>query len=430
MFSDKVIINVKAGKGGDGAVSFRRERYIAKGGPDGGDGGKGGDVFVKADPHTKTLIQLYRKPHCNAEDGERGKGKKKNGKDGQDLFLKVPLGTTVEDVENNKYIADLSSPGDEVRVARGGFGGKGNYRFRGSQRQVPKFAQKGESGEEIKLKLNLKLIADAGLVGFPNVGKSTLLSRISAAKPKIADYPFTTIEPNLGVVQVDEDKSFVIADIPGLLEGAHTGVGMGTRFLKHIERTKVLVHLIDGAEANKENLFQNYQIIENELKKYAKFLVEKEKMVAVNKCDLPEVAEKKEWIKEVFSMKNIDVSFISAIDGQGIQEFIHKLSQLIDIEDKKDFESELLPKKRIVEKLIKQYEYKPDFSIKKEKGIFIIESEKIEKMVNQYDLDNYQALEYVQKILKSMGIEKALKRKGVLEGDKVKIGDKNFYFYL
>jgi GTP-binding protein len=429
MFSDKVIINVKAGNGGNGAVSFRRERFVDKGGPDGGDGGKGGNVFIQADSHTKTLIQLYRKPHCNAEDGESGRGQKKNGKDGQDLFLKVPLGTIVEDIEKNKELADLSSAGNRICVARGGIGGKGNYRFRGSQRQIPNFAQKGEPGEEIKIKLNLKLIADAGLVGFPNAGKSTLLARISAAKPKIADYPFTTIEPNLGVVRVDEENSFVIADIPGLIKGAHAGVGMGTRFLKHIERTKVLVHLIDGSQVNAENLFQNYQTIENELKQYAQFLEKKKKIVTINKCDLPEVAEKRTWIKKEFLKKGIEVSFISAVNGQGIQDFIYKLHHLIDIENIKDAESELLPKKQIEEKRVKQYEYEPKFSIKKENEIFIVESEKIEKMINRYDLDNYQALQYVQKILKSMGIEKALKKRGINEGDRVKIGNMYFYFY-
>jgi GTP-binding protein len=429
MFSDKVIINVKAGKGGDGAVSFRRERFIPKGGPDGGDGGKGGDVFIQADSHTKTLIQLYRKPHCNAEDGERGRGQKKNGKDGQDLLLQVPSGTIVENLEKNKIVADLSKAGDKICVARGGMGGKGNYRFRGSQRQVPNFSQKGEPGEEVKLKLNLKLIADVGLVGFPNAGKSTLLARVSAAKPKIADYPFTTVEPNLGVVQVDEENSFVIADIPGLIEGAHTGVGMGTRFLKHIERTKVLVHLIDGVQITSENLFQKYKIIENELTQYANFLSEKEKVVVINKCDLPEVARKRVWIKEEFFRKGIDVNFISAVQGQGVQELIYKLSKLINIVNTKEDSKEQIMEKQREEKKLPIYKYKPEFTIKKVNDLFVVESEKMEKMVDQYDLDNPQALQYLQKILKSIGIEKALKRKGITDGDQVKIGDKDFYFY-
>jgi len=425
MFSDKVIINVKAGKGGNGAISFRRERFVPKGGPDGGDGGKGGYVFIRADQHTKTLIQLYRNPHCMAEDGENGRGQKKNGKDGQDLWINVPLGTIVEDIEKERILADLSQPGDEICVARGGEGGKGNYRFRGSQRQTPRFAQKGEQVEEIQLRLNLKLIADVGLVGFPNAGKSTLLSRVSAARPKIADYPFTTIEPYLGVVQVDEENSFVIADIPGLIEGAHRGVGMGTRFLKHIERTKVLVHLIDGYQIDSDNIFRNYQIIEKELLQYARFLEKKEKIVVINKCDLPEVRKKMEWIKNLFLDKSIDIMFISAVSGEGIKELIYKLHQLIFIaEEKKDEKLTAIPKKQLP-----SFRYEADFIIKKEENVFFVEGQKIIKLVNQYDLNNPQALEYFQKMLKNLGVEKALKKKGISEGDRVKIGKKDFYFY-
>ena len=425
MFSDNVIINVKSGKGGNGAISFRRERFVPKGGPDGGDGGKGGDVFIHADNHTKTLIQLYRNPHCMAGDGENGRGQKKNGKDGKDLWISVPLGTIVEDVEKQEILADLSKPGDKICVARGGEGGKGNYRFRGSKRQTPRFAQKGEQVEEIKLRLNLKLIADAGLVGFPNAGKSTLLSRVSAARPKIADYPFTTIEPYLGVVQVDEENSFVIADIPGLIEGAHRGVGMGTRFLKHIERTKVLVHLIDGFQINPDNVFQNYQIIENELVQYARFLEKKEKIIVINKCDLPEVREKMDWIKKLFLDKNIDIMFISAVSGEGIKELIYKIHQLIFIADEKEDENlTTTPQKQLP-----SFRYEADFVIKKEGNVFFIEGQKIIKMVNQYDLNNPEALEYFQKKLKSLGIEKALQKKGISEGDRVKIGNKDFYFY-
>lgn len=424
MFSDKVIIYVKAGKGGNGSVSFRRERFVPKGGPDGGDGGKGGDVYIVADYHTKTLIQLYRKPHCNAENGENGRGQKKNGKDGRDLLISVPIGTIVEDFEKQEVLADLLKPGERVCVAKGGVGGKGNYRFRGSQRQVPRFAQRGEAGKELKLKLNLKLIADVGLVGFPNAGKSTLLSRVSAAKPKIADYPFTTIEPYLGVVWIDEENSFVIADIPGLIEGAHKGVGMGTRFLKHIERTKILIHLIDGSQVTLDKLFQNYQIIENELKQYADFLQKKEKIVVINKYDLPEVKKKKELIKQQFLQKDIQVMFISAISGEGVDKLIYELHKLISIAEKK--ESKKMDAKK---EELPHYRYEPDFVIKKEGDIFIVIGDSINRMVQQYDLENPQALEYFQKILKKTGVEKALKNKGIVDGDKVRIGDTDFYFY-
>jgi len=425
MFSDQVIIAVRAGKGGNGAISFRRERFVPKGGPDGGDGGKGGDVFIQADLHTKTLIQLYRNPHCKAENGESGRGQKKNGKDGQDLWIKVPLGTIVEEIERKEILADLSKAGEKICVARGGSGGKGNYRFRGSHHQIPRFAQKGETGIERKLKLNLKLIADAGLVGFPNAGKSTLLSRVSAARPKIADYPFTTMEPYLGVVQVDEDNSFVIADIPGLIEGAHRGIGLGTRFLKHIERTKVLVHLIDGSKITSENLFQNYKIIENELIKYAPFLNKKEKIVVINKLDLPEVKVKMEWIKRLFSGKGINVLFISAVSGEGVPELIYQLYRSICIADQKENEAVLTRE----QEELPHYQYKPDFFIKKEGNIFVIEGEKIAKMASRYDLNNPQALEYFQKMLKKLGVEKALRKKGLSDGDSVKIGQNIFYFF-
>jgi GTPase len=426
MFSDQVTIAVKAGKGGDGAVSFRRERFVPKGGPDGGDGGRGGDVIIQADLHTRTLIQLYRNPHCQAENGGRGRGQKKNGRDGQDLWIKVPIGTIVEDIEKQEILADLSKAGEQICVAQGGSGGKGNYRFRNSTHQTPRFAQKGEMGEERKIKLNLKLIADAGLVGFPNAGKSTFLSRVSAARPKIADYPFTTMEPHLGVVKVDEENSFVMADIPGLIEGAHRGVGLGTRFLKHIERTKVIVHIIDGSRVTSENLFQDYQIIENELTKYAPFLEKKEKIVVINKIDLPEVKIKEEWIKQLFLEKDITVLFISAVNGEGVQKLIYQLYRSIRITDQREDEK-LLTKQQ--EKL-PHYQHEPDFVIKKEGTVFVIEGVKITKMAYQYDLNNPQALEYFQKKLKNLGIEKALRKKGISDGDRVKIGQKNFYFYL
>ncbi len=425
MFSDQVIISVTAGKGGNGAISFRRERFVSKGGPDGGDGGKGGDIFIKADIHTKTLIQLYRHPHCKAENGENGRGQKKNGKDGQDLWLKVPAGTIVQEVGSEEIIVDLSKPGEEICVARGGSGGKGNYRFRGPTRQIPRFAQKGEMGEDRKLKLNLKLIADAGLVGFPNAGKSTLLSRVSAARPKIADYPFTTMEPYLGVVQIDEENSFVMADIPGLIKGAHHGIGLGTRFLKHIERTKVLVHLIDGSRVTSENLFQDYRIIENELKQYAPYLEKREKIVVINKCDLPEVRAKIDWIKQLFLEKDINVLFISAVSGEGVRELIYQLNRSICIANRESVE-EILKKQQ---EKVAYYRYESDFIIKKEGNIFVIEGEKIVKIAYQYDLNNPQALEYFQKKLKNTGIKKALIRKGISDGDRVKIGEKIFYFY-
>lgn len=424
MFSDQVIIIVKAGNGGDGAVSFHKERFVPKGGPDGGDGGKGGDVFIKSDVHTNTLIQLYRHPHLKASNGKRGSGQKKRGKDGSDLWLNVPVGTIVEDLENCIILADLSKPDDHVCVADGGLGGKGNFRFRSSVNRSPNFAQKGQIGQERKLRLNLKLIADAGLVGLPNAGKSTLLSLITAAKPKIADYPFTTLEPSLGIVQVDEEHSFVLADIPGLIEGAHHGIGLGTRFLKHIERTKVLVHLIDGSRVITDNLFHDFKMIENELKQYSPILERKERIVIVNKIDLLPVKEKKEWIRQSFMEKGISVFFVSALTGIGIRELIFKIYQIINIVP----EAEIQESEQKQDNLI-HYRYQPAFLIRKEGNTFIVEGEKITQLVSQYDLNNPQALKYFQKKLKYLGIEKALRKKGILNGNRVIIGEKDFYFY-
>ena len=424
MFSDQVVISVKAGKGGNGAVSFRRERFIPKGGPDGGDGGKGGDVFIQSDSHVRTLIQLYRHPHCRAESGENGRGQKKNGKNGQDLWIKVPVGTIVRDVKSDSVLADLFQPGESVRVARGGMGGKGNVRFRSSVHQAPRFAQKGESGEESRIQLILKLIADAGLVGFPNAGKSTLLSFVSAARPKIAPYPFTTIEPYLGVVRVDDENSFVMADIPGLIEGAHRGTGLGTRFLKHIERTKVLVHLIDGSIDQPENLIKHFQIIEDELRQYAPGLPEKEKMIAVNKIDLPEVSKNRKQIEQCFWEKNLEVYFISAISGLGVQALVRQINRMINTVNQREEKIRWQEPEELV-----HYQYEPEFMIKREGRDFVIQGEKIKKLADQFDLSNPQALEYFQKKIRKLGIEKALIRRGIIEGDQVKIGEKSFYFY-
>ena len=329
MFSDQAVIIVNAGNGGNGSVSFRRERFVPKGGPDGGDGGKGGDVIIQADLHHKSLIQLYRHPHWRAEDGKNGRGQRKNGKDGNNLTIYVPVGTLIEDESDPEFQFDLSEPGKKACVALGGSGGKGNIRFKNSIRQSPRFAQKGELGQSRKLRLNLKLIADVGLVGFPNAGKSTLISRISAAKPKIANYPFTTMEPHLGVVYVNDDSNFIMADIPGLIKGAHRGVGLGDRFLKHIERTKILLYILDGYQKTPQSLYQDYKILEKELYQYASFLQHKEKVLVINKCDLPEVQEKKPDIRNYFQKNDLSVFFISAITGTGTREIIFELYKTI-----------------------------------------------------------------------------------------------------
>jgi GTP-binding protein len=319
-FVDEAKIFVKAGKGGDGCVAFRREKFVPKGGPWGGDGGKGGDVILRAVRNKKTLIDFYFQKHFFAENGENGSSNNKKGKDGEDLIIEVPCGTVVKEIKNGeeKVIADLVNEGDTVIVAKGGKGGLGNTHFKSPTNQAPRIATKGEEGEEKIIKLELKLIADVGIIGYPNSGKSTLLSKISKARPKIADYPFTTIEPNLGVVDAGDFRSFVVADIPGLIEGASKGKGLGIKFLKHIERTKILVHLIDMSE---NDIINRYENLRNELRNYSSKLIEKKEIVVGNKIDLEESKKNIEKAKEYFK----DIIFISALKGDGIKDLLERI---------------------------------------------------------------------------------------------------------
>jgi len=327
MFVDEALIWVKAGDGGRGCVSFRREKYVPRGGPDGGDGGKGGDVILEADPNLKTLLDYRYKREYKAQNGEPGKGKNQHGKDGKPLILKVPVGTIVKDAQTDKVIADLSKPFERLVVARGGKGGRGNARFATPIRQAPHFAEPGQPGEERWLKLELKLLADVGLIGFPNTGKSTLLRKISRARPEVAPYPFTTLRPYLGVVRL-EDKEFIVADIPGLIEGAHKGIGLGNQFLKHIERTRLLVHLIDIS--NGEEALELYEKIRNELGLYKEDLLEKPELVVLNKIDLPQVREKVEEVKEAFQNRGLPFFAISALTGEGIEELLRGIIRRLD----------------------------------------------------------------------------------------------------
>ncbi len=322
-FVDQAKIYVKAGNGGPGCISFRREKYVPKGGPDGGDGGKGGDVILVADPQVHTLYDFYSQVHFYAENGKPGMGKKMKGKDGEDLILKVPVGTIIKDAKTGKILGDLIRPGQSLIVAHGGKGGRGNAHFATPTRQVPKIAEPGAPGEEKWIILELKLIADVGLVGLPNAGKSTLLSRISAAKPKIADYPFTTLQPNLGVVKLFDGNTFVVADIPGLIEGAHKGIGLGHDFLKHIERTRILLYILDISRG--KEIIKDYEVLKNELKLFNPHLLEKEYFVALNKIDLVPDLEKLEDVIEYFQKKEIKLYLISAITGQGVLDLIYAL---------------------------------------------------------------------------------------------------------
>ncbi len=336
-FVDQAKIYVKAGDGGPGCVSFRREKYVPKGGPDGGDGGDGGDVILVADPQIHTLYDFYHQTHFRAERGYPGQGKKMKGRDGENLILRVPVGTIVKDAETGEILGDLVKPGQTLVVAKGGKGGRGNSHFATPTRQTPRFAEPGTPGEERWLILELKLIADVGLVGFPNAGKSTLLSRISSAKPKIADYPFTTLQPNLGVVKLNEEDVFIVADIPGIIEKAHLGKGLGLDFLRHIERTRVLLYILD---ISKEEVAKDFEILKKELEFYNPTLLEKEFLIALNKVDLIPLEEKKEKllkIKKTFPLERQSKIFpISAITGEGLNELLYKLYTLVNKERAKE----------------------------------------------------------------------------------------------
>ncbi|MFN4132417.1 MAG: GTPase ObgE [Caldimicrobium sp.] len=337
-FVDQAKIFVKAGNGGAGCVSFRREKYVPRGGPDGGDGGDGGDVILVADPQIHTLYDFYHQVHFYAENGRPGQGKKMKGRDGEDLILKVPVGTVVKDAETGEILGDLVKPGQILVVAKGGKGGRGNAHFATPVRQAPRFAEPGTPGEERWLILELKLIADVGLVGFPNAGKSTLLSRLSAAKPKIADYPFTTLEPNLGVVKLKDGDTFIIADIPGLIEGAHKGIGLGHDFLRHIERTRILLFLLDLSRG--EEIIKDFQVLREELKLYNPILLEKTYLIALNKIDLIPAEERVKEVKRYIDLFPMDLCEkiypISALTGEGLSNLLFALYKLITKERLKE----------------------------------------------------------------------------------------------
>lgn len=321
IFIDEAVILVEGGKGGDGCVSFRREKFVPFGGPNGGDGGKGGDVVLEADPHLSTLIDYRYKRVYRAENGEHGQGKDKHGKNGEDLVLRVPVGTLVYDVDTGELLGDLATPHQRIIVARGGKGGRGNARFATPTNQAPRIAEKGEEGEKKRIRLELHLLADVGIIGLPNVGKSTLLAKVSSARPKIADYPFTTLHPVLGTVYVGESQSFVMADIPGLIEGSHKGAGLGITFLRHIERCRLFVHLLDGT---RDDLLRDYDTVLKELSAYNEELLKRSQIVAINKVDLLTPQETKEKTK-VLKKRDIEPLLISALKGKGIRELIYRV---------------------------------------------------------------------------------------------------------
>ena len=321
-FIDEALIDIKAGGGGRGCISFRREKYIPRGGPDGGNGGKGGDVYITAATGLSSLLDFRYKKHYTAERGEHGQGSNCTGKDGQDIMIRVPVGTVIKDTETGEVVEDMAADGQRIVIAKGGRGGKGNAHFTTSTHQAPKFAQPGEAGEERQLKLELKLLADVGIIGFPNAGKSTLISHISAAKPKIADYPFTTLQPHLGVVKFGEYQDFVVADIPGLIEGAHRGKGLGIKFLKHIERTSLFIHIIDISPQTERDPKKDFEIINKELKAWNPDMAKKPQVVALNKTDITEARERLHGLLKFFKTKGLTAFAISAATGEGLDKLI------------------------------------------------------------------------------------------------------------
>lgn len=330
MFIDETKVYVRAGTGGKGCVSFRREKCVPKGGPDGGGGGKGGDVYLQADPKLKTLLDFHLRPHIRAKNGMNGSGSNKVGRSAEDIILKVPLGTVVKEFETGEIITDLVEAGKMICIAKGGKGGRGNSHFVSSTHQSPREAEDGIEGEEKTLVLELKLLADVGLVGFPNAGKSTLLSRISQAKPKIADYPFTTLNPILGQVRVGEGKSFVVADLPGLIENAHQGVGLGHEFLRHIERTKVLIHIVDISPLDESDPIHNFETINKELELYDPLLMQRPQIVALNKVDMLPTKRKANKVKKELEARGFEVHLISALTGEGLKQLLYAVNEKLE----------------------------------------------------------------------------------------------------
>lgn len=420
MFLDKVKIKIASGRGGDGTVAWHREKYVDKGGPAGGDGAAGGDVYIVGKEDMSTLLDFKYKSIFKAQNGENGRPKTQHGKCGKDLFINVPCGTVIKDVATGKIIADITKDGQKVLIAKGGRGGRGNARFATAQKRAPQFCEPGEAPVERELELELKLIADVGLLGMPNAGKSTFISAISSAKPKIADYPFTTLTPNLGVVSKPDGDGFVVADIPGLIEGASEGVGLGHQFLRHVERCKFLIHIID---LTAENPIENYNVINSELKKYGTRLNDVYQVVALNKVDSVEIDKKFDCLNEIKKL-NPDVFLISAATKEGVNEFMNFIYQKVDEIPKPELDVE-------VEEDTGAFDNDDSgFCIyKADKKLFIVEGGKLFRLANVTDSRNYSQTARFQNILDSMGVMKALEEAGIQDGDTIKIGHLEFTYF-
>ena len=424
MFIDYVKIIAKSGNGGNGAVTFRREKYVAAGGPDGGDGGRGGSVYFTVDPDMNTLLDFRFKRKFHAEDGKNGEGSHRFGKSGEDLYIKVPAGTIVKDAETGKVVVDLSEKGQTELILPGGRGGKGNSHFATSTRQAPRFARDGEKGIEKEFILELKLLADVGLLGFPNVGKSTFISKVTSAKPKIADYHFTTLVPNLGVVKGEYGDSFVIADIPGIIEGASEGTGLGLQFLRHIERTRLLLHFLDVSGSEGRNPVEDFNVINEELKKYSEKLSARKQVIVANKIDVMLDDSLYQEVEKMAKEKHIEIFKISAATGEGIKELMKVISKLL----------KELPKEETIEASEERVVYtlkedKEEFDVEIIDGEYVVSGPAVERLMGRVNIQDNESMHYFQKQLSQLGIEAKLKAMGIKEGDSVKILEWEFEWY-
>jgi GTPase len=427
MFVDQVKVYVKGGDGGNGMVAFRREKYVAKGGPAGGDGGKGADVVFEVDEGLRTLMDFRYQRHFKAPRGENGKPKSQHGRGAKDLVVKVPPGTVVRDEDTGEIIADLTRHGERAIIAKGGRGGRGNIRFATPRNPAPEIAENGEPGQERYIVMELKLLADVGLVGFPSVGKSTLLSVVTSAKPKIADYHFTTIVPNLGVVETDDGRSFVMTDLPGLIEGAHQGAGLGLQFLRHIERTRVIVHVIDMASVEGRDPYQDFVTINNELKEYHMRLTERPMIIAANKMDMPDAEENLKKFKEQLE-EDIPIFPISAATRQGIRELLYAVADTL--EKTPEFPLHTDEDNDTINRVVYKYEKeKEDFIITRDPdGAFVLSGEKIEKLFKMTDFTHDESVRRFARQLRGMGVDEALRKRGAQDGDTVRLLDFEFEF--
>lgn len=424
MFYDYVKIYVKAGDGGNGIVTFRREKYVAMGGPSGGDGGDGADVVFVADEGLSTLVDFKYRQHYKAERGENGMRKNMHGKNGEDLIVKVPVGTIVRDDTTGEVLADIVEKNQRVVVAKGGRGGRGNARFSSAKNRAPEIAENGEPGQERWLRLELKLLADAALVGLPNAGKSTLISRVSGSRPKIADYPFTTLVPNLGVVNLEPGMSFVLADIPGLIEGAAEGVGLGHRFLRHVERSRILLHLVDMSGLGEHEPWEDFATIDKELELYRSDLAERRRIIVANKMEMPDAKEKlAEFKKRIGKDRNgeeYQIFEISALTGEGLHDLMYKVYEILQ-------DTPLPEPAKLDEAKHTVVTAEPEFTIEKaEDGVWRVSGEKVEKLVIMTNWNHDDSLRRLQNILTKIGLDAALLKAGARDGDLVQIADKEF----